>query len=127
MLSYRSLSEYDPYQQVSNVNFQLAEKAIRLKNKSLSLAGTLSIIPGLGYAYTGHKQTAITAFLVNGLITYATFTNFKNENYGMGILTGVFNISFYLGNIYGATKSAKRYNEQQKQSIINKLESNTIF
>ncbi len=127
MYSYQSLSEYDSYRQISNVNFQLAEKAIRLKNKSPSLAGTLSIIPGLGYAYTGHKQTAITAFLVNGLIAYATYTNLKNENYGMGILTGVFNLSFYFGNIYGASKSAKRFNEQQKKSIINKLEFNTNF
>lgn len=127
MYSYQSLSEYDSYRQISNVNFQLAEKAIGLKNKSPSLAGALSIIPGLGYAYTGHKQTAITAFLVNGLIAYATYTNLKNRNYGMGILTGVFNLSFYFGNIYGAAKSAKRYNEQRKKSIINKLEFNTNF
>ncbi len=127
MDSYQSLSKFDSYQQISNANFQILEKAIRIKNKSPSLAGTLSIIPGLGYAYTGHKQTAITAFLVNGLIAYATYTNFKNENYGMGILTGVFNLSFYFGNVYGAAKSAKRYNEQQKKSIINKLEFNTNF
>lgn len=127
MLSYISLSEYDPYRQLSIVNFQLAEQANRLKNKSPALAGVLSIIPGAGYAYTGHKQTAITAFLVNGLIAYATYTNFKNENYGMGILTGVFNLSFYFGNIYGASKSAKRFNEQNRKSTINKLEFNTNF
>jgi len=127
MQSYKSLSEFDSYEQVSTINFQLSEKAIRLKNKSPSFAGALSIIPGLGYAYTGHKQTAISALLVNGLLAYATYTNFKNENYGMGILTGVFNLSFYIGNIYGATKSAKRYNEQQKKSIINKLEFNSHF
>lgn len=127
MQSYKSLSEFDSYEQVSTINFQLSEKAIRIKNKSPSFAGALSIIPGLGYAYTGHKQTAISALLVNGLLAYATYTNFKNENYGMGILTGVFNLSFYIGNIYGATKSAKRYNEQQKKSIINKLEFNSHF
>lgn len=127
MLSYKSLSVFDSYKQISNTNFQLSEKAIRLENKSPPLAGALSIIPGLGYAYTGHKQTAISALLVNGLLAYATYTNFKNENYGMGILTGVFNLSFYIGNIYGATKSAKRFNEQQKKSIINKLEFNSHF
>ena len=127
MLSYKSLAVYDSYQQISNTNFQIAEKAIRVKNKSPVVAGILSIIPGLGYAYTGHKQTAITALLVNGLIAYATYTNFKNENYGMGILTGVFNLSFYVGNIYGSSKSAKRFNEEQKKSIINRLEFNTNF
>jgi hypothetical protein len=91
------------------------------------LSGLLSIIPGLGYAYTGHNQTAVTAFLVNGLLGYATYTNIKNANYGMGILTGVFNLSFYLGNIYGGIKSAKRYNEQQKELLIKKIEFSTNF
>lgn len=125
MQSYKSLSLFDSYKQLSNANFLLSEKAIRLKNKSPSLAAVLSIIPGAGYAYTGHKQTAISALLVNGLLAYATYTNFKNENYGMGALTSVFNLSFYIGNIYGAAKSAKRFNEQQKKSIINKLEFNS--
>jgi len=49
------------------------------------------------------------------------------ENYGMAILTGVFNLSFYIGNIYGATKSAKRYNENQKKTILNKLEFNSTL
>jgi putative component of membrane protein insertase Oxa1/YidC/SpoIIIJ protein YidD len=127
MQSYKSLTEFDSYKQISNINYQLAEKASRLKNKSPLIAGAFSIIPGLGYAFTGHKQTAISALLINGLLAYATYTNFKNENYGMGILTGVFNLSFYIGNIYGATKSARRFNEQQKSSVINKLEFNSHF
>lgn len=106
---------------------QLIEKSIKKKDKNSVLAGSLSIIPGLGYAYTGHTQTAITAFLLNSLIGYATYSNFKNHNYGMGILTGVFNLSFYFGNIYGASKSAKRYNEQKKLTLINKLEYNYNF
>lgn len=127
MQSYRLLSAFNSYKQISNSNFQLIEKAIRLRNKSPTLAGVLSIIPGAGYAYTGHTQTAISALLINGLLAYATYTNFKNENYGMFILTGVFNLSFYIGNIYGATKSAKRFNDQQRKSIISKLEFNSHF
>jgi len=127
MLAYKSLSQFDSYTQISNTNFLLSKKANQLKNKSPSLAGVLSIMPGLGYAYSGHKQTAISSLLVNGLLAYATYTSFKNENYGMGILTGVFNLSFYIGNIYGATISAKRFNEQQKESIIKKLEYNSHF
>jgi putative component of membrane protein insertase Oxa1/YidC/SpoIIIJ protein YidD len=126
-LSYKSLSVYDSYKQLSIINSKLSEKGIQLKNKSPTLAATLSILPGLGYAYTGHKQTAISAFFVNSLLSYATYTNIKNENYGMGILTGVFNLSFYAGNIYGANKSAKRFNEQRKRNIINKLEFNSHF
>ena len=125
--SFEKLSKYKPYQQMADVNKNISQKALDFKYKSPKLAGLLSIIPGLGYAYTGHKQTALTAFLVNSLIGYATYTNIKNANYGMGILTGVFNLSFYLGNIYGGIKSAKRYNEQQKKLLINKIEFNTNF
>lgn len=112
---------------MAGVNKNVSQKALDFKYKSPKLAGLLSLIPGLGYAYTGHKQTALTAFLVNSLIGYATYTNIKNTNYGMGVLTGVFNLSFYLGNIYGGIKSAKRYNEQQKNLLIKKIELNTNF
>jgi hypothetical protein len=98
---------------------------LNFKGKNPTVAGLLSVIPGLGYAYAGHKQTAISALLVNGLITYATYSNLKNENYGMAALTGVFNISFYIGNIAGSIQSAKRYNKQQKQYIIDKLTNNS--
>lgn len=125
--SFEKLSKYGPYQQIAEVNKSISQEALEFKYKSPKLSGILSIIPGLGYAYTGHNQTAVTAFLVNGLIGYATYTNIKNANYGMGILTGVFNLSFYLGNIYGGIKSAKRYNEQQKKLLIKKIEFNTNF
>lgn len=125
--SFKSLSDFESFNQLSEANSKLIESAIQLKNKSPTLAGVFSIVPGAGYAYTGHKQTAISALFVNGLLAYATYSNLKNENYGMGILTGVFNLSFYIGNIYGATKSAKRFNEQRKKKIINKLEFNTNF
>ena len=65
----------------------------------------------------------LSQLFINKIIS----TNIKNANYGMGILTGVFNLSFYLGNIYGGIKSAKRYNEQQKKLLINKIEFNTNF
>lgn len=126
-LSYQSLAMFDSHKQVSAANLLLSEKAMQLKDKSPFLAGMFSIIPGAGYAYTGHKQTALSAFLVNGLLTYATYSSIHKKNYGMALLTGVFNISFYVGNIYGASKSAKRFNEQQRKSIINKLAFNSNF
>ncbi len=123
--AYDSLSTFDSYKQVSTINYKIAESGTLIKNKSPSIAGILSIVPGLGYAYTGHKQTTISALLVNGLLAYATYSNFKQGNIGMGVLTGVFNVSFYIGNIYGAIKSANRWNENQRKLIIKKLEFNS--
>ncbi|TAH02710.1 MAG: membrane protein insertion efficiency factor YidD [Sphingobacteriales bacterium] len=125
MQTYETLSVLEPYKKLADINLKLAESGTRIKFKNPRFASLISIIPGAGYAYAGHKQTAISAFLVNGLLAYATYTSLKNKNYGMGLLTGVFNLSFYIGNIYGASKSAKRYNEQKRKSIIDKLEFNS--
>ena len=60
------------------------------------------------------QTNSIKFILVNGLLAYATTSNIKNNNIGMTLLTGVFNLSFYISNIQGAVKSAKNYNSKQK-------------
>ena len=91
------------------------------------MAGTLAIIPGLGYLYSGHKSSAITSVIVNGLLCYALYSNIKVENYGMAALVGVFSFSFYIGNISGSIKSSKRYNEARTRKIINQIKSNVNY
>lgn len=92
-----------------------------LKKKSPTKAALLSIIPGLGYLYSGHKGSAITSFVINSLLGYATYTSLKSNNYGTAILTGFLSLTFYIGNLKGAAKSAQRYNQYQKRRIVNKL------
>jgi hypothetical protein len=90
-----------------------------LKQKSLLLASTLSIIiPGSGYVYGGHLTTGISAFLLNSLIGYASYSSFKSGNNGMGILTGIIGLGFYIGNIQGSAKSIKREDTYYKNEII---------
>jgi putative membrane protein insertion efficiency factor len=121
--SYQKLTDFEGYERVAKSSINLTEQAIHQKNKKPFLAATLStLLPGAGYAYTNHKQTAISALIVNGLLAYATYSSFKTGNYGMSALTGVFNLSFYISNIYGSAQSAKRYNSHQKKSLINQLE-----
>ena len=84
----------------------------------------LSILPGAGYYYTGYKQTALSSFLLNGLLAYATISNIRKDNTGMAILTGVFSLSFYISNIQGAFKSAKKYNLNQENLLKQKLNNN---
>ena len=122
---YRSVSHTSSHQKAAEANYQLTQKALSLKKKSPALAGVLSVIPGAGYAYAGHRQTGLSALIINGLLGFATYSSIKNKNYGIGILTGVFTVSFYAGNIFGAIKSAKRYNEQKRKTILQHLEHNT--
>lgn len=110
---------------INSIQFINTYKAF--KPKSPKAAGFLSIIPGLGYAYAGHKQTGLSALILNGLLFYATYSNIKNENYGMAALTGIFNLSFYIGNIDGSIKSTRRYNLKAKTEMLKKLELNTLY
>ncbi len=125
--AFDALSHFDSYKQIAYRNSKILEKAMEIQKKKPIIAGVLSIVPGVGYVYTGHKQTALSAFIMNGLLAFATYSNFKNDNYGMGVLTGVFNLSFYFANIYGSIKSANRFNEQQRKNNIDKLEYNINF
>ena len=100
---------------------KIIESKDLISYKNPKTAMFLSILPGAGYYYTGYKQTALSSFLVNGLLAYATTSNIKNNNIGMTLLTGVFNLSFYISNIQGAVKSAKNYNSKQKNLIKSKL------
>ena len=114
-----------------NVNKELYESNLNVlgnikeqKKKSPSLARILSVVPGGGYLYTHHKGSALTAFVINSLLGYATYTSIKSKNYGVAGVCGFLGLSFYIGNINGAGKSAVRYNKRRYNSYIRKLESN---
>ncbi len=97
------------------------------KTKSPAVAGIFSaVIPGAGYVYCGHPLTGVSSLIINGLLGYATFSSLQRENYGMALLTGVFSLSFYLGNISGSAKSAKRRNLNNRQNAIRSIESITL-
>lgn len=102
-------------------NKEISLSLQELKLKSPLAAGLLGVIPGLGYAYSGHLTTGISALILNGLLGYATYTSFNTGNTGVGILSGVFTGAFYFGSISGGAKAAKRTNEARKNRLKNKL------
>lgn len=81
--------------------------------KSPLLAQTLNgILPGSGYLYLGQKQSALTAFLVNGLCIWASVYCFQHHNIGAGCIFASIEAGWYFGGIYGAGLEAKLYNER---------------
>lgn len=111
-------------QQLSEVKNQIST----LPKKSPFVAGFSSaILPGAGYIYSGHTMTGISSLLFNSLFAFATYSSFRVNNPGMGILTGLFGMAFYVANIQGSVKSAKRFNVKNYENIINKFENNSII
>ena len=126
-----SLSCFNQNAGTSSFNQQsidIIKQMMKQKKKNPTMARMLSIIPGAGYLYTQHKGSALTAFLVNSLLGYATYTSIKKQNYGVAGVCGFLSLSFYIGNINGAGRSAIRYNSKKKNEQIRKLERiNNIF
>lgn len=88
------------------------------KKKSVKKAQTLNmILPGAGYLYVGQKQSAITAFLLNGLFIAAAVHFFNKGEIAASVITTSFEAGWYFGGIYGAGESAKLYNERVYEDL----------
>ena len=98
------------YSRASSYNSLLNETPIE-SMKNPTVAGVLGIVPGLGYAYSGHYGTAVASLVVNGALAWGTISAFQNDNNEAGWALGVLGIGFYFGNITGSAQSATRYND----------------
>ncbi|MFO7525847.1 MAG: hypothetical protein R6W68_10360 [Ignavibacteriaceae bacterium] len=100
--------------------------------KSPFIAGLLStIIPGSGKIYTGELSEGLTAFMLNGLLGFLSYNNFKNDHNLRGWLFAGAGLFFYTGNIYGSAISANRYNirieNEYSERIKNYMESKKYY
>jgi tetratricopeptide (TPR) repeat protein len=100
------------------------EKEKIIPQKNPRMAGFLSVIPGAGYVYTERYQDAWIAFLLNGVLIYAAYEAFDNDNNALGGIITFVELGFYTGNIYGAVSSAHKYNRTKTGQFIKKLRKN---
>ena len=70
-----------------------------------------ALLPGAGYYYVGQRKSAVTSFLLNALFIAAT-VQFAEKGYPAALITGSFELGWYLGGINGAGLAAKEYNER---------------
>ncbi|MEN8686532.1 MAG: tetratricopeptide repeat protein [Desulfuromonadales bacterium] len=102
--------------------FNLLDAFETQPKKSPALAGTMSaVIPGSGQAYAGNYQDGMMAFLVNGLFIVGTVAAIDNENYALAGIVGGVGLPFYVGNIYGASKAARKWNLSLTHQLRNDL------
>lgn len=103
------IKELNPFHQKIHRHYQKQVEGVSLK--SPALAGTMSLVPGLGQVYTGNYESALVAFVVNSIF-YFTYKDFKDNN-----LHGPANASLlvlsvtYVGNILNAANSANLKNK----------------
>ncbi len=100
---------------------QATEHSDRVPHKSEFLAGALSIVPGLGKAYTHHWGGAIIAMLVNGGLGFVIYDSFDNDRVAVGAVFSTLAAATYSANILGGYRSAKRYNQQRREEYANEV------
>ena len=100
--------------QQKSMNFkELIIKNTPLKYKKRSTAVLSGIlIPGSGYFYTKRYGTGFASLIVNSILFYMTYDCFTNDRESLGIMSGVFFTSFYLGSIYGSIQVVNDYNKE---------------
>ena len=95
----------------------------RLSKKDPKIAGTLALIPGLGFAYCNRYKDALVAFLFNAGLIFGASKAFENNNTALGAIVGVVELGFYTGNVYGSISSAHKYNKKQKNLFFKILKN----
>lgn len=111
-------SEY--FGQVQELNHLISEAENQKYRKPL-IAGLLGIIPGLGYLYDGYLDSAVGAFVVNGLLIWGTYEAIDHGNDGLAGFMGIFTLGWYAGSIYGAVETANKVNEGIRRETRIKL------
>jgi len=97
--------------------------------KSIGTAQTLNaVLPGSGYLYVGQPQSALTAFLLNGLFIWASVYFYQHGNIPAGVIMTSFEAGWYFGGIYGAGQEARFYNQRvYEQSATPVMNENRLF
>jgi len=103
---------YTPY-------MNLIYQGNHLKHKSPGLAMAFSaVVPGSGKLYSRDYKDAVVSFIFVGMSAFQAYRGFDKRGADSAytwIYTGLA-AGFYIGNIYGAYKSAKDFNLRQKSN-----------
>ncbi|MEA5459528.1 hypothetical protein VB796_10780 [Arcicella sp. LKC2W] len=125
--SFEKVSNTGFYGKNAAKNIELIVNVNTQKSKNAVWGGILGIIPGAGYLYASHKQTALSSLIINSLFAYGAYTSFKTNNVGIGILASVIGVAFYIGNIQGSIKSVKRFNQTRRDTLLNRISLNFSY
>ena len=96
------------------------------KTKSPVKAGIFSaVIPGSGRVYTQDYTNGLLSLLFIGGSAWQSASRFKQNGITSvtGWIYGGIAFGFYLGNIYGSVKSAKKYNNKKYQILDEKTKN----
>lgn len=100
---------------------QLTLRGNKLVFKKPAVATLLSVaVPGLGKAYAGQWKDGLISLVFVGLNTWQAYRRFDQEGLDTfwGWVHGGLGLGFYIGNVYGSNKAARRYNTRKRAKLL---------
>lgn len=91
---------------IDHVSNPLSNGQSKSSRSPVLAAGLSAIIPGAGRIYAGRTWDGFFGFLTFALVLNATYLNYQNGNRVSTTVLGIGTGIFYLGEIYGAYRSA---------------------
>lgn len=96
---------------------KLLEKGAKSRPKSAWAAvGLSAVVPGLGKAYAGQWKDGLISLMFVGMNAWQAYRRFDRE--GADTFWGYVHVGlgagFYLGNLYGSHKAARKFNARQR-------------
>lgn len=108
---------------------KLLERGMAARRKSPAVAAGLSLVlPGAGKAYAGQWKDGIISLVFVGVNVWQTVRRFDKEGTDTfwGWVHGGLGLGFYIGNVYGSHKAARKSNALQRLRLQRETE-NLVF
>lgn len=106
--------------------YNLITMAKETKKKSPLAAGIMSaIIPSTGRIYAGDYKDGLFSLIFIGGTALQSYNRFNTRGIKSagGWIYGGISMGFYLGNIWGSVKAAKRYNDKQYKRVYDETKN----
>ena len=118
---YKKTSSSDPY--FNELGVLLLEREKLQKKSPYLAAGMSTIIPGSGKIYTKNWQDGLVALLFVASNAWQAYRGFSKDGIKStyGWVFGSIGAGFWLGNIYGSYKSAKKFNNHIQKGYHDKI------
>ncbi len=144
LLNASSRAEYSLYLELSSQNFKKADSILNtnkdstvslvllkykdvvynanhLQHRSPGLALCMSaIVPGTGKIYAGSWKDGLMSIVFVGATAFQAYRGFSEKGVKSiyGWIYGGISTGFYLGNLYGSYKAAKKYNSKKVHKVL---------
>lgn len=96
-------------------------------DKKPLFGGTLGLIPGLGYFYSGEYANGLRSIILNSLFIFGMVTTAEQDQWGGFAVITFFEITWYSGSIYGGVDAAHRYNKRRLDSCAETITDNARY